>query len=583
MAEEVKGFANLMRYCNTLEDYNQKKADGKVTDDVLVIVLEDKVIKFKGYEFDLSGKGSGEGGSITIDDVLSATSTNPVTSKAIKEYVDLHPQYEKVDEIEAPEIEGIEGLTNFLTEITYNDLVNLRDNNSLIPGMKYRIIDYETTTSTPKTQSAGHVFDIIVTALSSSVLDENARAIQSVRDVDGYFNNSNLSAWRLLYSLDNDTSRFRWAVKVGSEITIDISGGYGMTVTGYLNGSLTLENVTYYKWDASFEGMTLNILTDTETPSEGETVKVLIGEEVMEGFPVVSVIKSELNGFGVIYNMVDEYNNSLPYDFKNIMFSRKLTNYIYDEENGIDTFVYTFNNMDTDVSLLDLNNAEEGVHDNFMPMSHSLPNNVFVNNPEYVIKYYNNIFGVHSINNTFEDQTFNNHLGDNFLENRASSYFNCNYFVDNTWSNTFGESCYGNTCYEGFHENIIGNDFVGNITHSLFANNIIGNNCKYCEFKYDSSNITLVGTSNCFFNNCIFADVEYTTITRSDLDPEATGGSIVENVLFWKIKGTSSNKIEFDCAGQGSSNNSIITKLNTNRPMKYKIENILSLVSGTEL
>lgn len=59
MAEEVKGFANLMRYCNTLEDYNQKKADGKVTDDVLVIVLEDKVIKFKGYTFNLSGEGGG--------------------------------------------------------------------------------------------------------------------------------------------------------------------------------------------------------------------------------------------------------------------------------------------------------------------------------------------------------------------------------------------------------------------------------------------------------------------------------------------------------------------------------------------
>lgn len=64
MAEEVKGFANLMRYCNTLEDYNQKKADGKVTDDVLVIVLEDKVIKFKGYTFNLSGEGGGGGGSI---------------------------------------------------------------------------------------------------------------------------------------------------------------------------------------------------------------------------------------------------------------------------------------------------------------------------------------------------------------------------------------------------------------------------------------------------------------------------------------------------------------------------------------
>ena len=64
MAEEVKGFANLMRYCNTLGEYEQKKADGKVTDDVLVIVLEDKVIKFKGYTFSLSGEGGGGGGSI---------------------------------------------------------------------------------------------------------------------------------------------------------------------------------------------------------------------------------------------------------------------------------------------------------------------------------------------------------------------------------------------------------------------------------------------------------------------------------------------------------------------------------------
>ena len=47
----------------------------------------------------------GSGGSFTIDDVLSATSTNPVTSKAIKEYVDLHPQYDRINKIEAPEID----------------------------------------------------------------------------------------------------------------------------------------------------------------------------------------------------------------------------------------------------------------------------------------------------------------------------------------------------------------------------------------------------------------------------------------------------------------------------------------------
>lgn len=72
MAEEVKGFANLMRYCNTLEDYNQKKADGKVTDDVLVIVLEDKVIKFKGYTFNLSGEGGGGGGGSIDPELLES-------------------------------------------------------------------------------------------------------------------------------------------------------------------------------------------------------------------------------------------------------------------------------------------------------------------------------------------------------------------------------------------------------------------------------------------------------------------------------------------------------------------------------
>ena len=49
-----------------------------------------------------------------------------------------------------------------ITPITYSELVDLRDNGELIPGMQYRITDYECTTSQINTQSAGHVFDIIV-------------------------------------------------------------------------------------------------------------------------------------------------------------------------------------------------------------------------------------------------------------------------------------------------------------------------------------------------------------------------------------------------------------------------------------
>ena len=91
-------------------------------------------------------------------------------------------------------------------EINYVDLVALRDNAQLIPGQKYRIIDYITTTSQENTRSAGHQFDIIVTALDECTLSEEAQAIQN--NIERYFDGSNLSAWKLWYCLDNDTNRF---------------------------------------------------------------------------------------------------------------------------------------------------------------------------------------------------------------------------------------------------------------------------------------------------------------------------------------------------------------------------------------
>lgn len=47
----------------------------------------------------------GGSGDIAIDDVISDTSTNPVANKVIKEYVDLHSKYERVDDIVAPDLD----------------------------------------------------------------------------------------------------------------------------------------------------------------------------------------------------------------------------------------------------------------------------------------------------------------------------------------------------------------------------------------------------------------------------------------------------------------------------------------------
>lgn len=127
-----------------------------------------------------------------------------------------------------------------MVEITYDEIVALRDAGELVPGMMYRITDYTCTTTREDTQSAHNDFDIIVTAVDVDKVSETARAIR--RAGDTYFENSNLEAWQIWYTLDNDITKYGWA--------------------------------------------------DPE------------------------------NGKGVVYRMIDEFNNDCPYDFKSIQFKR---------------------------------------------------------------------------------------------------------------------------------------------------------------------------------------------------------------------------------------------------------------------
>ena len=96
-----------------------------------------------------------------------------------------------------------------MQEITWSALKTLRDGGNLTPGQLYRITDYTCTTTQTNTQSAGHVFDVIVLALSESTLSETAWADH--HEGDTYFSNCKLEAWELKYCLSNDTTRFKWA------------------------------------------------------------------------------------------------------------------------------------------------------------------------------------------------------------------------------------------------------------------------------------------------------------------------------------------------------------------------------------
>lgn len=157
-------------------------------------------------------------------DINTLKSTESVTgsvAKTVKDAVvvhntsaEAHPDIRSAIPIKTSQLTNDSGfLTSvpekkYSEEVTYAELKELRDNKELIPGMNYRITDYVTTTSQSDTQSAGHPFDITVTALSIATLSENASVDCHLSDSDSYFTNARLEAWEIKYCLDNDKTRF---------------------------------------------------------------------------------------------------------------------------------------------------------------------------------------------------------------------------------------------------------------------------------------------------------------------------------------------------------------------------------------
>lgn len=137
---------------------------------------------------------------------------------------------EFIDKVNQGAFKGDKGDFPTIINILYKDLINLVENNKLIPGAQYRITDFVTTVAKTykegyddyivdvqtNLKSANHPFDLIVTAVSTNEINENVKAIQ--HEGDEYFAKSNLNAWEVKYSLYNDTDRFSWAKENGKGV-----------------------------------------------------------------------------------------------------------------------------------------------------------------------------------------------------------------------------------------------------------------------------------------------------------------------------------------------------------------------------
>ena len=358
-------------------------------------------------------------------------------------------------------------ISTTIIEITWSELKAKRDAGELTLGQLYRITDYQCTTTESDTRSAGHQFDIIVLALTNNTLSEQAWA--ALHSGDTYFANSNLSAWKLWYCLDNDTTRFAWA---------DNTSG---------------------------------------------------------------------NGRGVIYKMIDEFNNDVPYDFKNIQFKHPIDTATYRY------YYYTFASENaennTDYSL----SATQKIYSNKI-LPYIDVHKQFINR---ILFRGNNCCG-----NTFGNDCWKNAFGESCFHNTFGDYFKYNIFGNYCRYNIFGNDCTKNILKDSCMCNIFGNHCIFNAIFVECSYNNFGNKCQYIKFSEDSS----ASSGHNFYRHNHFGDgCQYIVFKGA---AGASSAAQVQNYNFAQgLQGTSDAYLTVD----GVRNRSYETKVARNSAGELKI------------
>ena len=380
-----------------------------------------------------------------------------------------------------------------IIKTTYNDLVSLRDNNELIPGQQYRITDYVTTTTQKNTMSAGHQFDIIVTALDESTLSEEAKAIQTDKDHDDYFDSCNLSAWKIWYSLENDVNRFKWADSENGNGVIyrmidewcndcpydfkNIKFKRGLYIDG--GGIATKDGEEdFFAYCYTFSWWDNNQSVIMDTSIFGNNGSLLNNEGQISG------VYGNIIGVYNSYDGLDESPQSTKQYLNDIVFFSTST-YGYGGRMYYGCYSNTFGN-----DCYSNNFGNECHSNNFGNDCYS---NTFGN------KCYSNNFGNDCYSNTFGNKCYSNNFGNECYSNTFDNNCYLNTFCNRCLFNTFGDSCHSNTFGDNCRANNFGNEC---------SDNTLGYNCSYNTFD----NMCLYNTfgiccdSNTFGDKCFSND-----------------------------------------------------------------------------
>ena len=384
--------------------------------------------------------------------------------------------------------------TTLLEEITYSALKSKRYNGELVQGQWYRITDYTCTTTQENTQSAGHVFDIIVRADDVNVLNENAYAAKHSGDT--YFTNASakLNAWELKYSLDNDTTKYYWADSTNGKGVI-----YYMKDEWNNECPYDFKNIQFkrYKITACAKSPDLIGLYST-TDIDGITV------DTATTYWSYTFCMYDLNESAPcdVSTYQDKYYGDEGFCYKN--YNNVFKSYLeplYDED-GLVPMKLLDNVFITDTDIC----AIEGSYGEFYGFySNTFGNDCGGNTFGNYFQY--NTFGNSCNRNTFGNGCSNNTFGNNIYNNT---------FGNNNYNNTFGNDCYynsfGNDCYYNSFGNSCSNNTFGNNNY----NNTFGNSCQHIAFSKDYCYYNIVENGN-----------QYITLTSTQT---TSGSNLLRNI-----------------------------------------------------
>lgn len=478
-----------------------------------------------------------------------------------------------------------------LVEITYSDLRSLRDSGLLVPGQYYRITDYVTTCaehgnhySAVNTYSAGHQFDIIVMALSEDKLDENASAI--LHEGDTYFANCAISQWKIDYTIDNDTEKFRWASPDGKGVIYYMEDEHGNACTyDFKNIQYDVPSMsilgTNWKHDTSLYD---TYMMGFEQGKRYYTFSFLNDSGEIEDASMVYISKTNSYATNNVIKRPNDwgYLRDLPVI---VLLSLPLTHSVltkYDRN-------YSGRNIST-------NKFDEDCE--FIFMIAPCERTFFKPVCRYNIigpSSFQNYFGDYSYGNFIEAISGRNTIGNNFKDNILGSVFYNNTIADLFSQNTIGNFFQDNNIGTNFGNNIIGDYFCYNNVGSTFHSNKLGNLFQANTFgTYFTENIlSLDSNKTSLMNNCVgckFDDAVYTNIFYPK-SPYDNTSDYIQNVHVCRgICGTSTSFNYVEIQHKNSESEITITKTSDNNIVEHcvsdwclvnKVKQSINLVAGT--